>query len=57
MSKVKNRERKQQKTLATAAHPGQYAQDPALENTEPMLMPSSVSQPVARKKEKRYGHN
>jgi hypothetical protein len=57
MSKVKNRERKQQKTLATAARPGQYAQDPALENTEPMLMPSSVSQPVARKKEKRYGHN
>lgn len=56
MSKVKNRERKQQKTHATAARPGQYAQDPALENTEPMLMPS-VSQPMARKKEKRYGHN
>ncbi|WP_161790084.1 hypothetical protein [Streptacidiphilus carbonis] len=56
MSKVKNRERKQQKTLATAAQPGQYAQDPAMENTEQMLMPS-VSQPVSRKKEKRYGHN
>ena len=61
MSKGKNRERKQ-RVLANAgthsagAHSSEYAQDPEMKAAEPMRMPSA-SEPVAHKKQKRYGHN
>ncbi len=62
MSKVKNRERKQRThadagTHSAGAHSSEYAQDPEMMKAgEPMRMPSA-SEPVAHKKQKRFGHN
>ena len=61
MSKVKHRDRKQQKTAAHATHGVAGGKKATLEMQGEVasLMPMAdvASAPTARKKEKRYGHN